>query len=140
MFVAVAANGGMNQIMTSATGGSWTIRATAASSQLAWTSITYGGGRYLAVATDAAQTSPDGVVWTYQTGTLTGAWFGATYCGGTFAVIALGSRKIMTSADGGVNWVLRDPKSSQNWRSLACGPDKIVGVASLFDEVTTSLI
>ncbi len=139
MFVAVAAFGGLNQIMTSATGGSWTLRATAASSQLSWTSVTYGGGRYLAVANSAAQTSPDGEVWTYQTGALTGSWVAATYCGGTFAAIVSSGQKIMTSSDLGVNWVMRDPGSSQSWRSLACGPDKIVGVATTYDQVTTSL-
>jgi hypothetical protein len=141
MFVAISNAGGFDQIMTSATGGSWTMRTTSAATQLNLRSITYGGGRYVAVNQGTgALTSTDGINWVYQGGLSNGNWFSVAYCSGTFTVVGVSTSTFMTSADGGVTWTSRDGGSSSNWRSITCGPDKFVAVASAYVKVTTSLV
>ena len=66
LFVAVAASGVGNRVMTSPDGINWTSRTSAADND--WLGVTYGNGLFVAVATSGldnrVMTSPDGINWT----------------------------------------------------------------------------
>jgi hypothetical protein len=100
-FVAVAASGSGNRVMTSPDGITWTSRTSAADNN--WFSVTYGNGIFVAVATTGAgnrvMTSPDGITWTSRTSASDNSWYGVTYGNGTFVAVAdSGSgNRVMTS-------------------------------------------
>lgn len=68
LFVAVAATGTGNLVMTSPDGITWTIRSSATDNQ--WTAITYGNGLFVAVSStgngNRVMTSPDGILWSVE--------------------------------------------------------------------------
>jgi hypothetical protein len=58
-----------------------------------WTSVTYGGGTFVAVAASGniAATSTDGISWTQRTLPATASWQAVAYGGSTFATVAYNS-------------------------------------------------
>ncbi len=109
LFVAVAATGTGNRVMTSLDGITWTARTSAADNN--WKSVTYGNGLFVAVAYSGVgnrvMTSPDGIVWTARTSAADNNWVSVTYGNGLFvAVASSGSGKVMTSPDG-ITWTIR---------------------------------
>ncbi|MBV5337149.1 MAG: hypothetical protein J0653_04040, partial [Deltaproteobacteria bacterium] len=122
--------------MTSTDGITWTSQTTTGSNQ--WQSVTYGNGKYVAVAqagTNQAMTSPDGITWTNQTSPV-GPWSSVTYGNGLYVAVGgffNGSpvpKKVMTSADG-VTWTARSSVDDGSWwRSVVYGNDMFVAVAN----------
>ncbi len=135
-FVAVAASGSGNRVMTSPDGVTWTAQASASNNN--WTSVTWGGPagqeKFVAVAGNGGaagsgnrvMTSPDGVTWTLRASPVDNAWSGVTWGGPAgqekfVAVSSTGSgNRVMTSPDG-VNWSLQTSASDSEWRSVAWG-------------------
>jgi hypothetical protein len=94
LFVAVSrSTAGAGSIIgaTSADGITWTERAMPASSR--WSSITYGGGLFTAVAGDGddttdVATSVDGISWTLGALPVTSQWSGVAYGGNSFVAVS----------------------------------------------------
>ena len=80
-------------------GVTWTARAAAEANN--WTSVTYGNGLFVAVAstgTNQVMTSPDGVTWTARAAAEPNLWFSVTYGNGRFVAVAFdGTHRVMTS-------------------------------------------
>lgn len=127
MFAAVSAGGGTNRVMTSPDGIAWTGR-TAEDSQ--WQGITYGNGRFVAVAnggTKRIMTSADGITWTAQTSPEVSGWTGVTYGNGQFVAVAeSGTNRVMTSPDG-LTWTVRSAPAGA-WTSVAYGNGRYAAV------------
>ena len=116
LFVAVAASGSGNRVMTSPDGITWTIRTSAA--DIAWSSVTYGNGLFVAVASSGTgnrvMTSPDGVTWTSRT-SADAAWNSVRYGNDLFVAVANnGSRDAVMSSSDGITWT----QPSINLKSL----------------------
>jgi len=99
----------------------WTIRASAADND--WSSVTYGGGLFVAVSDTGAgnrvMTSPDGITWTSRTSAADNDWFWVTYGGGLFVAVSYtgAGNRVMTSGtfipDGGTS---TDPSMWTSYR------------------------
>ena len=112
-------------------GAAWVQQTLPVSAQ--WTSITYGNGLFVAVASlgTIAATSPDGVTWTQRT-IPSGDWQSVTYGNGLFVAIgAQGNNSVITSPDG-VNWTQRTlPATSAYWWSITYGNGLFVAVGGI---------
>jgi hypothetical protein len=90
LFVAVAASGTGNRVMTSPDGIYWTLGTSAADNQ--WMSVTYGNGLFVAVSYSGpgnrVMTSPDGINWTLGTSDVNNQWVSVTYGNGMFVAIS----------------------------------------------------
>ena len=133
LFVAVAASGSGNRVMTSPDGVTWTSRTSAA--DIAWNSVTYGNGLFVAVAGSGTgnrvMTSPDGITWTIRTSTADNNWSSVTFGNGLFVAVA-GSgtgNRVMTSPDG-VTWTSRTSAADAAWNSVTYGNGLFVAVAN----------
>jgi gliding motility-associated-like protein len=111
----------------------WTSRASAADNE--WTSVTYGNGVFVAVAStgtgNRVMTSPDGITWTAKTSAADIIWTSVTYGNGVFVAVA-GSgtgNLVMTSPDG-ETWTARTSAADNNWTSVTYGNGLFVAVAS----------
>jgi gliding motility-associated-like protein len=154
-FVAVAANlavGGTNAVIRSTDGVAWTEHG---GNAISLVSVTYGGGQFVAVgsnATTASQTvmtSTDGITWATQTAHA-GIWHGVTYGrdangNGLYVAVSNGAdelvlpftQRVMTSPDG-VTWTLQTTPTYPNvvggattadWRIVAYGSGRFVASA-----------
>lgn len=95
-----------------------------------WESVTYGNGRFVAIAFDSnkAAYSYDGKTWTASTLPSYEDWQSVTYGGGKFVVVAQASNKAAYSYDG-VTWTASTLPSSTSWYSVTYGNDRFVAVA-----------
>lgn len=132
LFVAVAfANGGSTQVITSPDGVTWTRRTSGGASNLAWQSVTFGGGQFLAVGTSGSSraiTSPDGITWTAQS--FTSGGLAVAYGNGIYIAIrgSSGTSNASTSVDG-VTWTTRTtPAGFTSLRAIAYGNGLFVAV------------
>jgi hypothetical protein len=111
----------------------WTTRTSAANN--AWTSVTYGNGLFVAVASsgtgDRVMTSPDGITWTSRTSAADNDWRGVTYGNGLFVAVAASGtgNRVMTSPDG-ITWTTRTSAADNNWNSVTYGNGLFVAVAA----------
>ena len=118
---------------TSNIGVNWTARTSAANNT--WTSVTYGNGLFVAIASDGTgnrvMTSPDGRTWTARTSAANINWQSIAYGNGRFVAVAnTGSgNRVMTSSDG-INWTIRTSAADNGWRSVTYGNGMFVAVAS----------
>ena len=96
LFVAVANSGYDTRVMTSPDGSTWTPQTP--SSVKSWSSITYGNGFFLALASGTMMTSVDGVAWIERFAPVRN-WNSVSYGNGVFVAVSLdgGSRQIMKS-------------------------------------------
>ena len=121
--------------MTSPDGTTWTSRTSAADKQ--WSSVTYGGGLFVAVATSSSSstgqvmTSPDGMNWTSRNSATNNLWNSVTYGGGLFVAVAWSGtgNRVMTSPDGST-WTSSPSASDNDWRSVTYGGGLFVAVSS----------
>ena len=112
--------------MTSADGIVWTDRALP--SKASWKALTYGSGRFVALAGGAnksneAAISADGVTWTAQTLPSVEDWQSVIYGNGVFVAVAGGvsdSTVAATSSDG-IIWITRSLPRTVAWTSVAFG-------------------
>ncbi len=106
----------------------WTTRpATAA---VAWTSVAYGNGLYVAVAFGGnIMSSPDGITWTTRTAPEGNQWNSITYGNGLFvAVAASGTNRVMTSPDG-ITWTARAASEATSWYGVTYGNGMYVAIS-----------
>ena len=96
-----------------------------------WRSVTYGNGKFVAVAfySTTAAYSEDGITWTASTLPSTAGWQSITYGNGKFVTVAFDSTKTAYSEDG-ITWTASTLPSSSKWRSVTYGNGKFVAVAS----------
>ena len=121
--------------MTSPDGITWTLQTSASDNY--WTSVTYGNGKFVAVAMytpftsgNRAMTSPDGITWTTQSSAVYNSWSSVTYGNGLFvAVAAYGASQVMTSPDG-ITWTSRTSAADNLWANVTFGNGMFVAVSN----------
>jgi predicted secreted protein len=117
--------------MYSADGIAWTF--TNATEANGWQSVCYGGGKFVAVAsngTNRVTYSTDGIAWTAASAAVANSWKSVCYGGGKFVAVAYSSTTwVMYSADG-ITWTAASAAEANAWRSVCYGTDKFVAVAS----------
>ncbi len=113
----------------------WTSQTSAANNT--WTSVTYGNGLFVAVASagpgsgNRVMTSPNGIAWTIRTSAVDNFWSSVTYGNGLFVAVAWSgtNNRVMTSPDG-ITWTHRASAADNGWRSVTYGNGLFVAVAS----------
>jgi hypothetical protein len=93
-----------------------------------WSSVTYGNGRFVAVASGgtAAMYSFDGAVWYNSLLPSSRTWTSITYGQGLFMAVASSGNSAASSQDG-LTWVARSLSASANWKSIAFGNPTVSG-------------
>lgn len=156
LFVAVSSDGSTNQVMTSANGIAWTLRASAASSR-AWSSVCWSSSLslFVAVANDTAttqtvMTSPDGAAWTLRSVATTKGWTSVCWASSLGIFLAVGNSggsgsglpKAMSSLNG-TAWTIRSISAgayaSVCWSGsvfVAVGPNDGAQVSTSPDGIT----
>ena len=96
-----------------------------------WQSVTYGNGKFVAVASDSniAAYSTDGINWTQSTLPTSANWQSVTYGNGKFVAVAYRSNIAAYSTDG-INWTQSTLPTSAYLQSVTYGNEKFVAVAS----------
>jgi len=112
-------------------GATWTQTALPASAN--WSSVVYGNGKYVAIASNSTTTavSNDGVIWD-QNGTLQSTGFvDIAYGAGYYVAVkpSASTGAINRSLDG-VSWTAEDLNASHTWNSIAYGDNAFVVVAT----------
>jgi hypothetical protein len=101
-------------------------------SSATWSEITYGNGKFVAVAsgTTTAAYSVDGTSWTATT--LPGSaatWISVAYGNNKYIAVAQGRGTAARSIDGGLTWAGITLPSSANWSQITYGAGKWIIVA-----------
>ena len=96
-----------------------------------WCSVTYGDGKFVAVAGGIrAAYSTDGINWTAATLPSSVSWYSVTYGDGKFVVVAGDSNGYRAAySEDGITWTAATLPSSAYWRSVTYGDGKFVAVA-----------
>ena len=99
-----------------------------------WKSVTYGDGKYVAVAfnSDKGAYSTDGITWTEMSMPAVGSWI-VTYGNGKYVAVASGNTKGAYSTNG-INWTEMNMPASRSWNGLTYGNGKFVAVAASSDK------
>ncbi len=124
-----------------AAGIDWTGRASVLDHR--WTSVTYGGGLFVAVSSDGVgnrvMTSPDGITWTGRASAADNNWFSVTYGEGLFVAVSSNGNgnQVMTSPDG-ITWTSRASAGNNVWYSVTHGGGVFVAVAASGNRVMRS--
>ena len=115
----------------------WTA-ATLPSSET-WLSVTYGNGKFVAVAnySTTASYSADGITWTAATMPSRANWYSITYGNGKFVIIADNSTTAAYSEDG-ITWIQTTLPSSAHWQSVTYGNGKFIAVVNASNTVAYS--
>jgi hypothetical protein len=112
-------------------GATWTASSLPASA--AWSSITYGEGRWVAIASDnvTVAVTQDGEIWDIQ-GTLQSTGFvDIAYGKGLFVAVKPGaSTGAINRSTDGVTWTAQDLGTSATWNSIGYGANTFVVVAT----------
>jgi len=139
LFVAVAASGTGNRVMTSPDGITWTIRTSAADNN--WSSVCWSPELNLFVAVansgtgNRVMTSLDGITWVIGASAADNNWSSVCWSAkqGVFVAVAASGtgNRVMTSLDG-ITWVIGASAADNNWLSVcwADGLNLFVAVAS----------
>ena len=108
-------------------------------SGLNWYSVTYGNGKFVAVANNSEQAaySEDGINWTASTMPSSANWCSVTYGNGKFVAIADYTDRSAYSEDG-INWFSSAMPSSAGWSSITYGNGKFVVVSNGSDKAAYS--
>lgn len=126
-----------NSVFTSPDGNSWTQR-TSPDTTSAWRSITWGDGKFVAVAdlgTNRIMTSTDGTTWVANAALATDAWRSVTYSPELdlfVAVATSGTNRVMTSPDG-TTWTPRTAAEANSWTNITWSPERDLFVAVATD-------
>ncbi|MFZ6666411.1 T9SS type A sorting domain-containing protein [Peijinzhouia sedimentorum] len=112
-------------------GDTWISASAAEANQ--WLSVTYGNGRFVAVAqtgTNRVMYSDDGVNWTAASSPEANSWISVTYGNGRFVAVSVdGSNRVMYSDDG-ISWSAAFAAEANNWFSVTYGNGRFVAVSS----------
>ncbi len=110
--------------------GGWTAATAEASS---WRSVTYGDGKFVAVAangTNRVMYSTNGINWTAATAAEASSWRSVTYGDGKFVAVASGGTNRVMYSTNGINWTAATATEAESWRSVTYGDGKFVAVNS----------
>jgi hypothetical protein len=113
-------------------GETWTARSAAEAN--VWSSVAYGNGVFVAVAssgTSRVMTSTNnGETWTARSAAAANSWRSVTYGNGVFVAVASdGTNQVMTSTDG-ETWTAGTASEASFWSSVAYGNGVFVAVAT----------
>lgn len=113
-------------VVDAVSGVDWT--ATTLPTTAKWSSVTYGNGKFVAVATGStsAAYSTDGVKWTKATLPENDSWSSVTYGNGKFVAIALNAAAYSTN---GITWTAAAMPAYRFWNSVTYGNGKFVAVS-----------
>jgi hypothetical protein len=102
-YVVIAGGTSTDKTAYSSNGTSWTAGTLPTSAN--WSAITFGNGKFVAVAKDSniAAYSTDGINWTSSTISRSSDWVEITYGDGKYVVVGSTSQRIATSTDG-ISW------------------------------------
>ena len=94
-----------------------------------WESVTYGNGKFVAVASNSSKAaySEDGITWTETSLPSSTTWQSVTYGNGKFVAIVYNSNKAAYSEDG-ITWTETTLSSNSYWQSVTYGNGKFVAV------------
>ena len=94
-----------------------------------WASVTYGDGKYVAVAenSSAGAYSTDGITWTAMSMPASRSWYDVTYGDGKFVAVAFIYGAYSTD---GINWSSMTLPGTMEWQSVTYGDGKFVAVTS----------
>lgn len=94
-----------------------------------WSGVTYGGGKYVAVAdsSSAGAYSTDGITWTAMSMPGSSKWLSITYGDGKFVAVAFINGAYSTD---GINWSSMTLPGNREWQSVTYGDGKFVAVTS----------
>ncbi len=132
LFVAVSTVG-TYRVMYSTNGSTW-LSATAVQNN-EWISVTYGNGRFVAIAQngtggDLVMYSTDGINWVGKTPPEANSWTSVTYGGGTFVAVSQnGTHRVMYSTNNGFSWDTASAANDNWWQSVTYGNGKFVAVS-----------
>jgi hypothetical protein len=133
--VVVAVATGSNTTTRSVDGGiTWTAGGNLPSSAN-WSSVAYGRGTWVAVATSSstanAYSTDGGQTWTAGAALPASAsWRSVAYGGGKFVAVAQGGTQAAYSTDNGATWTTATLPSSTDWNSVTFGNNRFVAVPS----------
>jgi hypothetical protein len=94
-----------------------------------WSSVIYGNGKFVTVASsssDKSAYSSDGITWTASTLPSSSSWSSVTYGNGKFVPVAYNSNKSAYSSDG-ITWTASTLPSSAYWYTLTFSNSVITG-------------
>ena len=101
-----------------------------------WSSVAYGNGVWIAVASASSGSNPvmrstnDGSTWTAGAAAEVNAWQSVAYGNSVWvAVSSTGTNRVMRSTNGGSTWSAVTPPESNQWYSVAYGNSAWVAVA-----------
>ena len=103
-------------------------------SENSWSSVCYGNGLFVAVATSGdiykIMISPDGITWTSIKCENENSWSSVGYGNGLFVAVSTtgNGNRVMTSTDG-ITWTMRNSASNNNWTSVCYGDGLFVAVS-----------
>lgn len=128
VFVAVGST--IDRFSVSSDGGKTWAEYPAPASGYQWTSITFGGGLFVAVSkktggSNVVATSPDGITWASRTISSSAMWSSVVYGSGVFVAVAeydstgSGTTTIAASSPDGITWTARTLPTLANWTSVA---------------------
>ena len=125
----------------------WT-ETTIVNSATGWNSITYGDGKFVAIAKNSsggtkAAYSTDGITWKEATLPESNYWLGVTYGNGKFVVVAnsnttAGGTYTAAYSMDGITWTKTTFPESLAWYDVTYATDKFVAVATNSDVVAYS--
>ena len=147
IYVAVGGTTGTASAVSSTSGSTWIDRSLAITALAAgsYSAITYGSGRFMAIATGADRKtsySTNGVTWTAG-GLLPSAattWSSIAYGNGRFVAIATGTAQVAVSIDRGTTWTLAPAGIglSATWTRVRYGQGLFIAIASGTQTCATS--
>ena len=136
IFVASAASGTGNRVMTSPDGITWTARTTPADNN--WKGVCWSPqlGLFVAVADTGAgnrvMTSPNGITWTARTSPADNNWVSVCWSPERTLFVAVAwsgtGNRVMTSPDG-ITWTTRTSAGDITWASVCWSPERALFVA-----------
>lgn len=127
VFVTIAGIEGQDVSTSYSSDGGLTWTAGTMPTARVWMSVTFGNGKFIAVAkgTEHYAYSSDGITWTEGTLPSSRDWMSVTFGNGLFVAVTDGG-KYAYSSDG-VNWT-EDSFTGTGWKSIAYGNGKFVAI------------
>jgi hypothetical protein len=123
-FVAVGGRySNTTEAMYSSDGITWAAKTMPSS--MAWSSVAYGAGKFVAVgypssgsSTTAAASSTDGITWTARTMPSSTTWSNVAYNGAVFIALPDGNTASAASSTDGITWTARTSTGGYMWHSV----------------------
>ena len=126
MFVAIS-NTSTDVAYSTEGGETWSNEGAALPSSSSWTSVCYGGGKFVAVGKGVAAYSTDGMTWE-QSSISDHSLVSICYGAGKFVVV-LSSSDVGAYGTDGINWTKMTLPTSTDWQSVCYGDGVFVAIS-----------